>query len=532
MKTCVKVLAAGIIGVVVVAPSVFGVISEPIRVEGGLISGTPAWAYGVRLYRGIPFAAPPVGNLRWRPPQPVVPWEGVRAADRFSPACMQLPRPQDSAGWMDGLVPISEDCLYLNVWTPAKAANDRLPVMVWLYPGAWRVNSAAIPLWDGSSLAKTGVVVVSPNYRLNVFGFLRLKDITQGRIPSTGNEGILDQVAALKWVRDNIETFGGDPSNVTIFGQSAGGSSVCGLLSMPGAKGLFHKAICQSGSAHFPQQRNEANNYSEYFLRQLGVKGNDSSALIALPMERVLGAYEESLTLRKSVRGPMPVVDGEVFLAPPIERIKEGSADGIPLMAGMTTEEMRILQVNDPMIKDLVEGHMFGRFRKLMPDWDMTATVEAYRKLLVRRGLPTMPTELYMAIISARSFFIPTTRMLEVHRRRHNPAYCYLFTWQSHSSGMTLGACHLMELGFLFGTYQTDFFGSRRLADALSRRMQDAWATFARTGNPSCEEVGEWPVYGKRRETMIFGEERRTENAPLEEERLIWDSTPDSMFGW
>ena len=496
---------------------------------------------GLKVFLGVPYAAPPVGSRRWLPPESVRPWVGVRQTKSFVAIAPQVTALNPESPLLTGfnLNPrlgvqpgLNEDCLYLNIWTPGPEKGRR-PVMVWIHGGGFMTGSGSSPFYDGGPLAGRGdVVVVTINYRLNVFGFLRLKDITQGRIPSTGNEGILDQVAALKWVRDNIETFGGDPSNVTIFGQSAGGSSVCGLLSMPGAKGLFHKAICQSGSAHFPQQRNEANNYSEYFLRQLGVKGNDSSALIALPMERVLGAYEESLTLRKSVRGPMPVVDGEVFLAPPIERIKEGSADGIPLMAGMTTEEMRILQVNDPMIKDLVEGHMFGRFRKLMPDWDMTATVEAYRKLLVRRGLPTMPTELYMAIISARSFFIPTTRMLEVHRRRHNPAYCYLFTWQSHSSGMTLGACHLMELGFLFGTYQTDFFGSRRLADALSRRMQDAWATFARTGNPSCEEVGEWPVYGKRRETMIFGEERRTENAPLEEERLIWDSTPDSMFGW
>ena len=211
-----------------------------VEIRSGKIEGVTD--NGVSAFKGIPYAAPPVGDLRWMPPQPVKPWAGVLTTDKFSPTAMQ------NASMMDGLFggspwPASEDCLYLNVWTPG-LDNKKRPVMVWLHGGAFVIGSGSQPIYVSDRLARRGdVVVVTVNYRLGALGFLNLKEVTNGAIPATGNEGLLDQIAALEWVRDNIAAFGGNPENVTIFGESAGGMSVGALLGLPRAKGLFHKAI-------------------------------------------------------------------------------------------------------------------------------------------------------------------------------------------------------------------------------------------------------------------------------------------------
>ncbi len=209
-------------------------IQEPIKVDGGLVSGTPGWGWNVREFRGIPFAAPPVGNLRWRPPQPVVPWQGVRAADRFSAACMQRQQSVSSGSWNAGLINTSEDCLYLNVWTPAGSSGERLPVLVWIYGGGGVSGSTAEPIYDGNALAKRGVVVVSANYRVNVFGWFAHPELTrESEHRSSGNYGALDQLAAIQWVKKNIAQFGGDPNKITMFGESGGCRSVNWLAASP-----------------------------------------------------------------------------------------------------------------------------------------------------------------------------------------------------------------------------------------------------------------------------------------------------------
>jgi para-nitrobenzyl esterase len=246
---------------------------------------------GLSIFLGIPFAAPPIGDRRWLPPELVKPWAGVKETKSFVATAPQIIMPLNEVSpfqispkidmSLGKQPPINEDCLHLNIWTPATNGAHR-PVMVWIHGGAFTMGTGASPLSNGGVLAGRGdVVVVTINYRVNVFGFLRLKDITNGRIPSTGNEGMLDQVAALKWMRDNIEAFGGDPGNVTIFGLSAGGASVSALLGMKTAKGLFHKAISQSGSAHFLNDLDEANCYAEHFLNVLGAKGSDISEQVA-----------------------------------------------------------------------------------------------------------------------------------------------------------------------------------------------------------------------------------------------------------
>ncbi len=496
----------------------------------------------LKIFLGIPFAAPPIGERRWLPPQPVKPWSGVKETKSYIATAPQhiVPLSPDSpfqpSPKLDlslGMQPeINEDCLQLNIWTPG-IDNSRRPVMVWIHGGGFTGGTGASPASNGGTLATRGdVVVVTINYRLNAFGFLRLKDVTNGRIPSTGNEGMLDQVAALQWVRDNIEAFGGDPGNVTIFGISAGGASVAALLAMKEARGLFHRAISQSGSAHFLTDLDEANNYAEYFLHVLASKGSDASSLRALTMEQVLENYVKALSPPKGARGPMLVVDGEVFPELPVDSIRSGSADGVPLIAGTTADEWRTWQAMDPAIHDLVEGRMFGRFRRMMPDWDMTDTVEAYRQVLTRRGINATPSEIYLAVMTARMFWIPTTQMLEAHGGRGNPAYCYMLTWKAPVKDGMFGAFHGIDGGFLWGTFNPEIVGTDPAADTLSQNMQDAWIAFARTGSPNCEGLGEWPVYGERRKTMLLGQQSGIEEAPFEEERRIWDGAPSNIYKW
>ncbi|MCC6987889.1 MAG: carboxylesterase family protein, partial [Acidobacteria bacterium] len=220
---------------------------EPITIDGGQITGIPAWGWNVREYRGIPYAAPPVGNLRWKPPQPVVPWQGVRAMKNFGAPCMQQEQPLNGGSWNRAVLPFSEDCLTLNVWSPATAAADRLPVMVWIYGGGGVLGYAGDPRYDGSMVAKKGVVVVSLNYRVNVFGWLAHPELTQeSEHRSSGNYGSLDQLAALKWVKSNIAAFGGDPGKITVWGQSGGARSVNFLVASPLSRGIARAAIAQS----------------------------------------------------------------------------------------------------------------------------------------------------------------------------------------------------------------------------------------------------------------------------------------------
>ena len=498
---------------------------------------------GINVFMGVPFAAPPLGKLRWLPPQPVEPWSGIKETKSFSPMSPQVVAPPDpnnplqvgfSVDTSLGVqTEINEDSLYLNVFTPG-IDNARRPVMVWIHGGGFTRGTGSSPMYNGGLLANRGdVVVVSINYRLNVFGFMRLMDITNDRIAATGNEGILDQVAALEWVRDNITAFGGDPDNVTIFGESAGGASVCALLSTPKAKGLFHKAISQSGSAHIAVSQENANHFAERFLKLLEVRNDDIDALQNLTVPQILETYVKALTEMGGDIGPTePVIDGKVFPKLPIRAIAEGSADGIPLLAGTLSDEWRLWLAFDPALKDLTEAHMINRFKKRLRSLDPQATVDAYRRILAERGAPTTPTDIYLAVMSDRMFRVPTIKLLETHESRGNPAFGYLLTWKSPFKDGIFGACHAMDLGFLWGAYQSEFFGPEPAADTLSLNMQDAWMAFARSGEPACEGLGKWPTYGKQRKTMLLGKESGVTEAPYNEEVGIWDSAEDDVFSW
>jgi para-nitrobenzyl esterase len=430
-----------------------------------------------------------------------------------------------------------EDCLYLNLVSPG-LDNAKRPVMLWIHGGGFRTGSGSTPLYDSRTLSKRGdAVVVTINYRLGPLGFLNLNEVTKGQIPSTGNEGLLDQIAALQWVRDNIEIFGGNPHNVTIFGESAGGMSVGSLMAIPTARGLFHKAIPQSGAAHTSKTLDKAIQISEHFLDILSIKPENCDALRNLSPEQLLNAANElairgQTTVRDIGGMPLqPVVDGNVLPKVPYEAIKEGSARGIAVLVGSTLEEWKLFAAMDPRVAKTDEERLLKRCRRLIPGGDAEAIIAAYQEARTKRGEPAGPADLFIAIQTDRIFRIPALRLAEAQVRQGSSAYEYLFTWPSPFSEGKLGACHALELGFLFGTNEDKFFGSGPAADKLAREIQDAWLAFARKGDPSCETLGAWPIYGQARETMILGTESGLQEAPYEQERQSWDTVPDNAVG-
>src|ERR1700683_633502 len=477
---------------------------------------------GVKVFKGIPYARPPLGELRLRSPQPLEPWTGVRSASRHGLWASQ--DPPDSTWWGEFPGEQGEDCLTLNVWTPELVGAR--PVLVWLHGGAFLRGSGASTLYHGFRLATQGdVVLVTINYRLGVLGFLahpELADPDAGG--AIGNWGLLDQVAALRWVCDNIAAFGGDSQNVTIFGQSAGGMSVAALLAVPAAQGLFHRAIVQSG----PPRAMPAERAAEMAAKLLGELDVAAVAdLRRVPVTALLKA-EASLYAQRP-RTPLtltPVVDGAVLQADPLNAIAAGAAADVPLLIGTNRDEFKLFIARHPGSSQPDEEALRRRieriFRAADVHLDALETIESYRAIRDRQGQSIDPRELWSAIESDRLFRVASIRAAEAHAGHQPQTYNYLFTWESRAMRGALGACHALELPFVFGTLRLPgvdrFVGACPAADGLSGQMMDVWSTFARTGDPG------WPAYDvARRATMVFGVESRVKDAPLEEERALWD---------
>jgi para-nitrobenzyl esterase len=479
------------------------------------------------IFKGIPFAAPPVGNLRWMPPQPVTPWDGVRSALEYGTIAPQNPIP---AGFIGGGEPErqSEDCLYLNVYSPG-LDNKKRPVMVWIHGGAFSLGSGSEHNYRNGSIAERGdVVLVAINYRLGALGFLNLDKVTGGKIPSTGNEGLLDQVAALEWVRDNIENFGGDPDNITIFGESAGGMSVSCLMVLPKAGSLFHKAIVESAVGAIARPLENSLYTAETFLRLAGVSADDVEGIRTLSIEKILEVQPKVAIETDQGEAPcIPVADGNVMPLMPLEAFSKGKAAKVPTLIGSNLDEQKLFSLMKPLHQKMDNPTLIELLKRNVPDENISMIIDVYKREKEKRGEKITPLELYSAINTDIMFRNIALHNIEAQRDNGVPAYNYLFTYKSPAAGGIFGAAHALEVGFVFRAMDENFCGIGPVADRISDQMQDAWTTFARTGNPSCESMGEWPEYGTARKTMIISDNCHVEESFYEEERKIWEKIKD-----
>jgi para-nitrobenzyl esterase len=488
---------------------------------------------GLLVFRGIPFARPPEGGLRWRTPEPPAKWSGVRAARRFGAQSWQRPFTTGPiASLMSTAVANGEDCLTLNIWTPA--ADDRgRAVMVWIHGGGFTIGGGAQPIYDGTALARCAdVVVVTINYRLGALGFLRLVDVSNGRIPATGNEGLLDQVRALEWVRDNIVRFGGDPGNVTIFGESAGGMSVGALLAMPKARGLFRRAIAQSGACSTANPSARSSEIADGFLKHLKL---DAAALPDIDPERITRAAEAYQVAAGGIAGGMlfqPCIEPPAMPALPIDAVKKGSADGVSVMVGACADEWLLLDAMNPNAAALEEDELKVRLNKRVGARS-TALIDGYRSMLAVRGAPIDTASVASAIETDRIYRMPALRLADALAARGNPAYHYEFTWRSPMLNGRLKACHAIDIAFVFATHGINegvasFSGAGASADALAATVQDAWASFARTGQPSTPALDGWrPYTDANLETALLDSPAALVQRRLREERRLWEGHAD-----
>lgn len=475
---------------------------------------------GHLAFLGVPYAAPPVGALRFKAPEPPAAWSGVRDAIAPGPVA-----PQDllAAEGFKATGPESEDCLYLNVYTPA-ADGARRPVMVWIHGGGFSHGSGSQPSYDGGPLAERGdVVVVTLNYRLGALGYLYLGEHGGARWGAATNAGQLDQIAALRWVQDNIAAFGGDPAQVTIFGESAGGVAVATLLAMPAAQGLFARAIAQSGTANRLANTDFAAATTARYLKALGIEDADPDKLRSVSVEALLRA--------QGPRGPLsPIVDGRSLPQRPIAAVREGMARQIPLMVGTNRDEHKLyVPAQRPAIDD---AELERQVREQLPKGAAARAADViavYRKSRAARGLPDSAHDIADAVATASRFRIPAIRLCEAQLAHQPRTFLYQFDWPSPARRGALGACHGLEIPFVFGTLRAGnndrFAGSGPAAEELSANMMDAWLAFARTGDPSHAGIGPWPAYSPGdRHTMGFDRSCGAERAPFEEERAIWDA--------
>jgi para-nitrobenzyl esterase len=503
-------------------------MSTTVEVSTGRLEGTRE--DGVLVFRAIPFARPPVGALRFEPPRDVDPWPGVRDATRFGPAAPQTKDPIGPSVGFDQRAS-AEDCLTLNVWTPA-TDGARRPVLVWIHGGAFTIGSGSQRVFDSTTLSRRGdAVIVTINYRLGALGFFRLSGTAVGRdLPTSGNEGLLDQIAALAWVRREITRFGGDPDNVTIFGESAGSIGCSLLLTMPRARGLFHRAILQSGPPTLVGTPALAGRVARGLLEKLGDSGTSAARLRDVPVDAIRRAQAKViLELGLETRGMpfRPCADGDLIPADPMAAIAGGCARDVSVLIGTTRDEMKLFALVDPSSLAMDAETLLRRCERNVAG-RAQALIDGYRAARSARGEPVTPSELWFAIESDRLFRIASTRLAELQHARQPRTYAYSFTWESPYRGGILGAAHALDIPFVFGTQDrpelAGFTGGGPAARVLAERMQDAWLAFARTGDPAHPGLPAWPAYdGDRRATMLLGARCEVVDAPQEAERRLWD---------
>lgn len=489
-----------------------------VRVTGGEVWGEVR--DGIVRFRSIPFAAPTDGERRFAPPEAREPWSGGRDATRHGPSAPQCPSLLETSLGAEEFE-VDEDCLTLSVFTPD--LDGRRPVMVWIHGGGFETGSPTTPWYEGSSLARRGVVVVTVGYRLGALGFLHLDEVR-----GSGNAGLLDQIAGLIWVRDNIGAFGGDPDQVTVFGESAGAMSIGALLGMPAARGLFRRAVLQSGAA---QNVHEATSAAGITDQVAGVAGVTRTvrALRELSVQEVLAAQAKVSRGRSFELGLpfQPVVDDDLMPRQPLDAIRAGEVADVDIVIGTTLEEMRLFplllpslnQIDDDALARRVDG-FFGRFGR------PAGSTEAAYSRLADASAP----ERWLAVLTDLAFRIPAIRLAEAHQAAGGRVWMYLFAERSTSFGGMLGSCHAIEIPFVWDNL--DAPGAEMLVGNLTperRRlaamMADAWTAFAAGAVPGAPGLPAWPQYDPDRRATLRLESTAVDVVldPYAGERRHWD---------
>ena len=495
-------MVMGLAGNSVAAPA-----AKVVSIDTGKIEGVADG--NVLSFKGIPYASPPVGVLRWRAPQPAAHWTGTRKADAYGHDCMQVPFPEDSAPLR---TTPSEDCLYVNVWRPAEASNKPLPVMVWIYGGGYVIGGTSPAIYDGSAFARQGVILVSLNYRLGRFGFFAFPSLTEeakAEGEDVANYAFMDQIAALKWVQRNIAAFGGDPKNVTIFGESAGGDSVLTLLTTPEARGLFAKAICESGGGRGallghrnlttkgPKGQPSAEEVGVAMAKSLGISGTDSAALAelrAVPADKIqgkLGIATMFDTTDTYVGGS--IMDGKLVPADIGDLLAAGKAAPVPLIIGANSADLGF-----PSAK--TKEQVFASFGD---------KAEAARKAFDPDGTKTDKEVIDRA--DAIKMMVEPARFAATEVRKHGQtSYYYRFSYVAKSMRKEwAGAPHASEIPYVFDTVAAKYGDALAPSDeAAARAANTYWANFAKTGKPGGEGASHWaPFDPKTGDILNFTEE-------------------------
>lgn len=472
---------------------------------------------GLKTFLGIPYAKPPVDSLRFSPPKEADKWDGIKQAVEFSPSCPQITDEFESAS----LLRQSEDCLSLNIWTPGLDDKKR-PVIIYIHGGGFMNGGTADPHYNGRHIARRGdIVFASINYRVNAFGFLFLEDYGK-EFAGTGNNAIRDQLMAIKWIKNNIANFGGDPENITLMGESAG--SVCSLILMglPQAKGLFTKVIAESGALNLVRSRERAKASTADFMKFAGV--NDVAGLRNLTVAQMVTAIEEHLDSAGMEADLLyaPVIDMEVIPEDPLAAMVKGSASGITLLTGTNLDEyrywinyswflkyvpFRVALFFAPQAKKKIHGHEDRVF-------------DFYEKKFPKAGMADNTFEFATDMM----FLIPHIQLAEA-QSKHAKVFMYRFDWKSQAKEY-LGACHVIELLFILKTFDSPksyYIVGPEPPMRLSDAIQDAWVAFARSGNPNTGDLPAWPSYDeKARTTMIFNTKSRVEHDPEKDVRLFF----------
>jgi para-nitrobenzyl esterase len=500
-------------------------VAEPVRnlerTEVVATTNGPVRGYregGLSIFKGLRFAAPPIGALRFQPPRKPAPWTEAADATQLGAPAIQVgvPPGETTGGRSAGDPPApgqpgtDEDCLFINVWTPG--LTGQRPVLVWLHGGGFANGSGGAAMYDGAALARRGdAVTVTVNHRLNVFGYLNLAEL--GGHLSSGEAGMLDIVAVLEWVRDNIASFGGDPGNVTIFGESGGGMKVALLLAMPPAKDLFHRAIIQSGPWLKAVSKETATGHARAFLEKLGLEPGQLEKLATLPAAEIQGAAAAAVT-GAGIGGFSPSIDGVALPSGPFDPAAPAISADVPVLIGTNKDEATLFMFADPRFGDYTEDDLAKRAKQAAGD-KAEALIAAARATFPDYS----PSHLASAVQTVTMMWRDSIAMAE-RKAAHGaaPVYMYLLEWETPRGRGKLRSPHALEIPLVFDNVETarNFVGNGDAPQTLAEQMSEAWLAFARTGDPATPALPAWPPYEPgRRATMVFNLDSRVVDDPF-----------------